>query len=114
VRLRAHSKTWELGVKNDKTVINQFADAVKTAASKFGQVATDAAGSPPTDKVCERIVPIPEVSTYSEVPFARVDSSRIESKTRLAAKKSAAAASKKKPSRRSKLAKTKSAKKKTR
>jgi hypothetical protein len=102
-------------MKDDRTVINQVAEAVKMAASKFGQVATDAAGSPPTEKVYERIVPIPEVSTYSEVPFARVDSSRIESKTKPAAKKSAAAACKKKPSRRSKLAKTaKSANKKTR
>jgi hypothetical protein len=47
-------------MKDDKAVLNQVADAVKTAASKFGQVATDAAGSPPTDKVYERIV---EVST---------------------------------------------------
>jgi hypothetical protein len=104
-----------LGVKNDKTVIDQVKDAVKAAASQFGQVASDAASSPLADKVYERIVPIPEVATYSELPFARVDSPRIESKTRPEAKKPVAAASEEKRSRRSKSAKSaKSAKKKTR
>jgi hypothetical protein len=46
-------------VKNDKTVIDQVKDAVKAAASQFGQVASDAASSPLADKVYERIVPIP-------------------------------------------------------
>jgi hypothetical protein len=65
--------------------------------------------------VYERIVPIPEVATYSELPLERVDSPRIESKTRPEAKKPVAAASEEKRSRRSKSAKSaKSAKKKTR
>jgi hypothetical protein len=55
--------------RKKKTVMDQMVDSVKEVASSIGDFADGTA----TDKVFERIVPIPHVNVYSELPFALVD-----------------------------------------
>lgn len=58
-----------------KTVVNEVVDGLKDMAASIGEATDEALGIAPENKLYERIVPVPPVARYSELPFARVDGS---------------------------------------
>src|ERR1700761_1802826 len=54
-------------------MVDDMIDGVKNAAAKIGEIGDDTAGAADSNKLYERIVPIPQVDTYSELPFALVE-----------------------------------------
>lgn len=56
-----------------KSVVGEMIDGVKKAAGGISHAARDTAGGAASKKLHERIVPIPPIDTYSELPFARVE-----------------------------------------
>ena len=56
-----------------KSIVGGMIDGVKKAAGGIGDVARETASGAASKKLHERIVPIPPIDTYSELPFARVE-----------------------------------------
>jgi hypothetical protein len=55
-----------------KTVVDDMIQGIKKAASRIGAAAGEAPGIDAPRKIYERIVPVPQIDTYSELPFALV------------------------------------------
>ena len=61
-----------------KTMVDEMIGDVKKAAGKIG----DAVGAVTSDKQVERIVPVPQIDTYSELPFGLVEKQGVLTGTR--------------------------------
>jgi len=61
-----------------KTMVDEMIGDVKKAAGKIG----DAVGSVASDSQVERIVPVPQIDTYSELPFGLVEKQGVLTGTR--------------------------------
>jgi len=62
-------------------VMDDMVEGVKSAAQAVGQLADEAMGFEPENKVYERIVPMPHADVYSELPFALVEKNGVASGT---------------------------------
>lgn len=56
-----------------RTVVEDLIDGVKKAAAKIGEGADEATGADKPGKLYERIIPIPHINVYSEIPFELVE-----------------------------------------
>jgi len=65
-------------VAKKKTMVDDMIGEVKAAAGKIG----DAVGAVTSDNQVERIVPVPQIDTYSELPFGLVEKQGVLTGTR--------------------------------
>lgn len=72
-----------------KTMIDDMIDGVKKAAAKVSEIGGKTAAGDEPNKLYERVVPIPQVDTYSELPFALVKKAGVEGKPGKSAKPTA-------------------------
>lgn len=54
-------------------MVDNMVDGVKKAAATVSEAANVTAGNQAPDQLHERVVPVPQIDIYSEVPFALVE-----------------------------------------